>query len=99
LNINVQIIYCLVNYGVVLLLGVESLTVGSTTGVPMSPGPVYGGYQSSTLQLILIINQCCSSLHHQGFRVLQVALKERKGFSGTTTTSAHNLSPTAFFIV
>ncbi|EFX86218.1 hypothetical protein DAPPUDRAFT_236935 [Daphnia pulex] len=26
-----------VNYGVVLLLGVESLTVGSTTGAPMSP--------------------------------------------------------------
>jgi hypothetical protein len=52
LNINVQIIYCLVNYGVVLLLGVESLTVGSTTGVSwslMSPGPVYGGYQSTTL--------------------------------------------------
>ncbi|EFX86994.1 hypothetical protein DAPPUDRAFT_235833 [Daphnia pulex] len=31
--------YPQVNYGVVLLLGVESLTVGSTTGVPMSPGP------------------------------------------------------------
>ncbi|EFX87722.1 hypothetical protein DAPPUDRAFT_235345 [Daphnia pulex] len=34
----------LLNYGVVLLLGVESLTVGSTTGVSwslMSPGPVY----------------------------------------------------------
>ncbi|EFX85945.1 hypothetical protein DAPPUDRAFT_237349 [Daphnia pulex] len=30
-----------INYGVVLLLGVESVTVGSTTGVPMSPGPVY----------------------------------------------------------
>ncbi len=46
LHINVQIIYCLVNYGVVLLLGVESLMVGSTTGVH-SPG--YGGYQSTTL--------------------------------------------------
>ena len=30
-----------------LLLGVESLMVGSTTGVPMSPG--YGGYESTTL--------------------------------------------------
>jgi hypothetical protein len=47
LHINVQIIYFLVNYGVVLLLGVESLMVGSTTGVPMSPG--YGGYESTTL--------------------------------------------------
>jgi hypothetical protein len=47
LHINVQIIYCLVNYGVVLLLGVESFVVGSTAGVQMSPG--YGGYQSTTL--------------------------------------------------
>jgi hypothetical protein len=47
LHINVQIIYFLVNYGVVLLLGVEALMVGSTTDVPMSPG--YGGYQSTTL--------------------------------------------------
>ena len=39
-------IYCLVNYGVVLLLGVVSLMAGSTTGVPMSPG--YGGYQTAT---------------------------------------------------
>jgi hypothetical protein len=46
LHIYVQIIYFLVNYGVVLLLGVESLMVGSTTGVPMSPG--YGGYQTAT---------------------------------------------------
>ncbi|EFX84006.1 hypothetical protein DAPPUDRAFT_239223 [Daphnia pulex] len=30
----------IINYGVMLLLGVESLIVGSTTGVPMSPGPV-----------------------------------------------------------
>jgi hypothetical protein len=30
----------------VLLLGVESLMVGSTTGVPMSRG--YGGYQTAT---------------------------------------------------
>jgi hypothetical protein len=47
LHINVQIIYCLVNYGVVLLLGGKSLMVGSTTGVQMSPE--YGGYQSTTL--------------------------------------------------
>jgi hypothetical protein len=38
--------YCLVNYGVVLLLGVVSLMAGSATGVPMSPG--YGGYQTAT---------------------------------------------------
>jgi hypothetical protein len=36
----------MVNYGVVLLLGVVSLMTGSTTGVPMSLG--YGGYQSTT---------------------------------------------------
>jgi hypothetical protein len=38
--------YCLVNYGVVLLFGFVSLMAVSTTGVPMSPG--YGGYQSTT---------------------------------------------------
>jgi hypothetical protein len=38
---NVQIFNCLVNYGVVLLLGVVSLMAGSATGVQMSPG--YGG--------------------------------------------------------
>jgi hypothetical protein len=38
-----QIIYCLDNYGVVLLLVIVVLT----TGVPMSPG--YGGYQTATL--------------------------------------------------
>jgi hypothetical protein len=47
LHIYVKIIYFPVNYGVVLLLGVESLMVGSTTGVPMCPG--YGGYRSTTL--------------------------------------------------
>ncbi|EFX62792.1 hypothetical protein DAPPUDRAFT_336416 [Daphnia pulex] len=35
------------NYGVVLLLGVESLMVGLTTGVHMSLE--YGGFQSTTL--------------------------------------------------
>jgi hypothetical protein len=37
-----QIIYFLVNYGVVLLL----VIVVSISGVPMSPG--YGGYQTAT---------------------------------------------------
>jgi hypothetical protein len=46
LHINVQIMYCLVNYGVVLLLGVVSLMAGSATRVSMSPG--YGGYQTAT---------------------------------------------------
>ncbi|EFX88370.1 hypothetical protein DAPPUDRAFT_234547 [Daphnia pulex] len=36
----------MVNSGLLLLLGVESLMVGLTTGVPMSPG--YGGYQTTT---------------------------------------------------
>jgi hypothetical protein len=40
LEIHVPIIYLLVNYGVVLLLAVVSLTVKSTTGVPMSRGNV-----------------------------------------------------------
>jgi hypothetical protein len=44
--IHVQIVYCFVNYGVMLLLGVESLMAGSITGVPMSPG--YGGNQSTS---------------------------------------------------
>jgi hypothetical protein len=39
-------IYCLVNYGVVLLLGVVSLMAGSTTGVPMSTW--YGANQTAT---------------------------------------------------
>jgi hypothetical protein len=43
-----KFIICLVNYGVVLLLGVVSLMAGSTTGVPMSPG--YGGYQATAAQ-------------------------------------------------
>ena len=42
-----KFINCLVNYGVVLKLGVVSLMAGSTTGVLMFPG--YGGYQSTTL--------------------------------------------------
>jgi hypothetical protein len=42
LHIYVQIIYCLVNYGVMLLLDVVSLMAGSTTGVTVSSG--YGGY-------------------------------------------------------
>jgi hypothetical protein len=42
----IEFINCLVNYGVVLLLGVVSLIAGSTTGVPKSPG--YGGYQTAT---------------------------------------------------
>jgi hypothetical protein len=42
-----KFINCLVNYGVVLKLGVVSLMAGSTTGVPMFPG--YGGYISTTL--------------------------------------------------
>ncbi|EFX84084.1 hypothetical protein DAPPUDRAFT_239369 [Daphnia pulex] len=37
----------LINYAVVLLLGVVSLMAGSTTGVQMSPE--YGAYQSTTL--------------------------------------------------
>jgi hypothetical protein len=42
-----QFIYCLVNYGVVLLLGVVSLMAGgSTAGVAMSPW--YGGNQTAT---------------------------------------------------
>jgi hypothetical protein len=41
-----EFIIYLVNYGVVLLLGVVSLMAGSTTGVQMSPG--YGGSQSTT---------------------------------------------------
>jgi hypothetical protein len=36
----------LANYGIVLLLCVESLMAGSTTGVPMSSW--YGGYQTAT---------------------------------------------------
>jgi hypothetical protein len=46
MNINVQIIYRIVDDGVVLLPFVVSLKAGSITGVPMSPG--YGGYQSTT---------------------------------------------------
>jgi hypothetical protein len=49
LNINVQIIYRVVDCDVVMLLfGVfaVSLKAGSITGVPMSPG--CGGYQSTT---------------------------------------------------
>ncbi|EFX67837.1 hypothetical protein DAPPUDRAFT_260961 [Daphnia pulex] len=42
-----------INYGVFLLLGVESLTVGSTTGVPMSPGPVYGNAEETSRRWIL----------------------------------------------
>jgi hypothetical protein len=45
-NISVKIYNCLANYGVVLLLCVESLMAGSTTGVPMSSW--YGGYQTTT---------------------------------------------------
>jgi hypothetical protein len=43
--INVQIVYSTVNYGAMLLFGVAWLMVGSTTGVPMSPG--HGGYQAT----------------------------------------------------
>ena len=46
LHINIQIIYRLANYGVVLLLGVVSWMAGSATGVPTSPG--YGGYRTAT---------------------------------------------------
>jgi hypothetical protein len=35
---SIKFINCLVNYGVVLLLGVVSLMAGSTTGVPKSLG-------------------------------------------------------------
>jgi hypothetical protein len=45
LIINVQIVYSTVKSGAVLLFGVVSLMVGSTTGVPMSPG--HGGYQAT----------------------------------------------------
>jgi hypothetical protein len=45
-RIYVKIYNCLANYGVVLLLCVESLMAGSTTGVPMSFW--YGGYQTAT---------------------------------------------------
>ena len=41
-----KFIYCLVIYGVVLLLGVVSLMAGSTTGVPMSTW--YGANQTAT---------------------------------------------------
>jgi hypothetical protein len=41
-----QFIYCLVNYGVVLLLDVVSLMAGSTGGVAMSPW--YGENQTAT---------------------------------------------------
>jgi hypothetical protein len=41
-----KFIYCLVNYGVMLLLGVVSLMGGSTTGVPMSPW--YSANQTAT---------------------------------------------------
>jgi hypothetical protein len=41
-----KFIYCLVNYGVVFLLGVVSLMAGSTAGVLMSPR--YGGNQTAT---------------------------------------------------
>jgi hypothetical protein len=43
-----KFITCLVNYGVVLLLGIVSLMAGSTTGVPISPG--YGGHQQQYTQ-------------------------------------------------
>jgi hypothetical protein len=42
----IKFIYCLVNYGVVLLLGVVSLMGGSTTGVPISTW--YGANQTAT---------------------------------------------------
>jgi hypothetical protein len=42
----IKFIYCLVNYGVVLLLGIVSLMAGSTTGVPMSTW--YGANQTAT---------------------------------------------------
>jgi hypothetical protein len=42
LHIYVQIIYCLVNYGIMLLLDVASSMAGTTTGVTVSSG--YGGY-------------------------------------------------------
>ncbi len=42
-----QFIFCLVIYGVVLLLVVVSFMAGSTAAVLMSPG--YGGYQIATL--------------------------------------------------
>ncbi len=41
-----RFIYCLVNYGVVLLLGVVSLMAGLTAGVVMSHW--YGGNQTAT---------------------------------------------------
>jgi hypothetical protein len=37
-----EIVYCVVIYSVVLLLGVVFLMAGSTTSVPVTPG--YGGY-------------------------------------------------------
>jgi hypothetical protein len=46
LNINVQIIYRIVDCDVVMLPFAVSLKAGSITGVPMSPG--YGGYLSTT---------------------------------------------------
>jgi hypothetical protein len=39
---------CLVNYGVLLLLGVVLLMAGSTTGVPIFPA--YGGHQQQHAQ-------------------------------------------------
>jgi hypothetical protein len=59
---------CLVNYSVVLLLGVSSksvsLTAGSTTGIPMSPGN--GGFQAAkpTLQQ-LTQRQVTTPLRHR----------------------------------
>jgi hypothetical protein len=62
--------YRLVNYGVMLLLVVVSLMVGTTTGVPMSRG--YGGYQTATLPCYYTITTYATTgvLHHQGTGVL-----------------------------
>ncbi|XP_046447310.1 uncharacterized protein LOC124196344 [Daphnia pulex] len=58
----------MVNYSVVLLLGVSSksvsLTAGSTTGIPMSPGN--GGYQAATPTLQqLTQRQVTTPLRHR----------------------------------
>ncbi|XP_046650296.1 uncharacterized protein LOC124341293 [Daphnia pulicaria] len=58
-----------VNYGVVLLLVVVSLVVGSTTSVPMSRGN--GGYRTTTPPSYCTTNiRNNPMLHHQGPRVV-----------------------------
>ncbi len=68
MKINLQIIYRLAYYGVVLLFVVVSLMVGSTTVVPMSRG--YGGYQTATPASYQTTYEGSGVLHHEGSGVL-----------------------------